>query len=123
MRCNLTLLEWDRVRLSSFPQTALTVDEVLPLARTSALEVATARSCTSAVMSATPADASAERIDAPDRVALPGLIDAHVHPMMTSADLASLQHEPVTLLAQRAEAVLEDMLRRGCTHRSRRVRC
>lgn len=57
----------------------------------------------------------AEHIDARDRVVMPGLIDAHVHPMMSSMDLGSLQHEPLTLLAQRAGAELEAMVRRGFT--------
>lgn len=57
----------------------------------------------------------AEVIDAADRVVMPGLLDAHVHPMLSSLDLAALNHEPVTLLAQRARVALEATLARGFT--------
>ena len=63
----------------------------------------------------TVASSGADSIDAADRVVMPGLIDAHVHPMLSSLDLGALDREPVTLLAQRAGAALESMLRRGFT--------
>ena len=61
------------------------------------------------------AAAGAETIDAADRVVMPGLIDAHVHPMISSLDIGSLAEEPLTLLAQRARGELEAILRRGFT--------
>ena len=57
----------------------------------------------------------AELLDAADRVVMPGLIDAHVHPMISSVHIGSLADEPITLLAQRARAALEETLRRGFT--------
>ena len=54
-------------------------------------------------------------IDAADRVVMPGLIDAHVHPMISSLDIGSLADEPLTLLAQRARFALEETVRRGFT--------
>ena len=61
------------------------------------------------------AAAGAEVIDARDRVVMPGLIDAHVHPMISSLDIGALGREPVTLLAQHARVALEAMLARGFT--------
>ena len=57
----------------------------------------------------------ADTIDVRDRVVMPGLIDAHVHPMLSSLDIGSLSGEPVTLLAQRAGVELEAIARRGFT--------
>jgi imidazolonepropionase-like amidohydrolase len=54
-------------------------------------------------------------IDAGGRTLMPGLIDAHVHCVITTMNLASLQHKPVTLVAHEARLVLEAMLRRGFT--------
>ena len=59
--------------------------------------------------------AGAELVDVADRVLMPGLIDAHVHPMLTSLDLASLADVHTTLLANRARRGLEDCARRGYT--------
>ena len=59
--------------------------------------------------------AGADSIDANDRCVMPGLLDAHVHPMISSLDIGSLADEPVTLIAQRARAELEAILRRGFT--------
>ena len=55
------------------------------------------------------------RIDAAGRTLMPGLIDAHVHAVLTTLDLAALEKRPVTLVAQEARLVLEAMLRRGFT--------
>jgi imidazolonepropionase-like amidohydrolase len=57
----------------------------------------------------------AEVIDAGGRTLLPGLIDAHVHAVITTMDLAAMERRPVTLVAQEARLVLEGMLRRGFT--------
>ncbi len=57
----------------------------------------------------------ARRIDAGGRTLMPGLIDAHVHAVLTTLDLAALEKRPVTLVAQEARLVLEAMLRRGFT--------
>ncbi|MEO2237321.1 MAG: amidohydrolase family protein, partial [Candidatus Poseidoniia archaeon] len=57
----------------------------------------------------------AVRIDGGGRTLMPGLIDAHVHCVITTMNLASLQHKPVTLVAHEARLVLEAMLRRGFT--------
>ncbi len=56
----------------------------------------------------------AER-DLGGRTVMPGLIDAHVHAMITTMDLAAMERKPVTLVAQEARGVLEAMLRRGFT--------
>lgn len=59
---------------------------------------------------------SADRvIDLRGRVLMPGLIDAHVHAVLTTLDLAALQHRPPSLVAQEARVSLEAMLRRGFT--------
>lgn len=46
---------------------------------------------------------------------MPGLIDAHVHPMISSLDIGSLANEPLTLVAQKARVELEAILQRGFT--------
>ena len=43
----------------------------------------------------------ARRIDAGGRVALPGLIDAHVHVVASSHDLAALSMQPMCSIAAR----------------------
>ncbi|HEX5541397.1 MAG TPA: amidohydrolase family protein [Micromonospora sp.] len=59
--------------------------------------------------------AGAEVIDARDRVVMPGLMDAHFHPMIPSMDVASLLDWPMTLLAHFAGRALESALARGFT--------
>jgi imidazolonepropionase-like amidohydrolase len=54
-------------------------------------------------------------IDAGGRTLMPGLIDAHVHAIVTSLDLNALAHRPATRLGIEAAAVLEGMLQRGFT--------
>ena len=57
----------------------------------------------------------ARRIDCRGRTLMPGLIDAHVHVVITTMDLATMERRPVTLVAQEARVVLEQMLQRGFT--------
>ena len=54
-------------------------------------------------------------LDLQGRVLMPGLIDAHVHAVITTMNLAALEQRPLTLVAQEARQVLEGMLRRGFT--------
>jgi imidazolonepropionase-like amidohydrolase len=53
--------------------------------------------------------------DAQGMTVVPGLIDAHVHVMASSPDLASLAQQPPSLLAAQASQVMRDMLLRGFT--------
>lgn len=55
------------------------------------------------------------RIAGRGRTLMPGLIDAHVHPTLTSMDLAGLGRSPIMVVAQQARRILERMLRRGFT--------
>jgi imidazolonepropionase-like amidohydrolase len=54
-------------------------------------------------------------IDLRGRTLMPGLIDAHVHAVITTMNLAAMAHKPVTLVAHEAARVLEGMLERGFT--------
>ncbi len=54
-------------------------------------------------------------IDAGGRTLMPGLIDAHVHPAITTMDLAAMARRPATRVGIEAKVVLERMLRRGFT--------
>jgi imidazolonepropionase-like amidohydrolase len=57
----------------------------------------------------------AETVDAGGRVVMPGLIDAHVHALAYTADLAGAAEESPYYVAARAGAVLRGMLDRGFT--------
>jgi len=57
----------------------------------------------------------AEVIDAGGRVALPGLIDAHVHVVAASHDLVSLAQQPPSLVSAQSSHIMRDMLMRGFT--------
>lgn len=57
----------------------------------------------------------AELIDAEGRAVLPGLIDAHVHVVAASHDLAALSLEPPSLVAAQSSRILREMLARGFT--------
>ena len=57
----------------------------------------------------------AETIDCQGRVMLPGLIDAHVHVVAASHDLASLGLVPPSLLTAEAARLMREMLHRGFT--------
>lgn len=57
----------------------------------------------------------AERIDAAGRVVLPGLIDAHVHVVAASHDLAGLSLQPPSLVGAMSAQIMREMLHRGFT--------
>jgi imidazolonepropionase-like amidohydrolase len=59
--------------------------------------------------------ADAQRIDGGGRVALPGLIDAHVHVVASSHDLVGLALKAPSLVVAESSAILRDMLLRGFT--------
>ena len=54
-------------------------------------------------------------VDVGGRTLMPGLIDAHAHPTITTMNLEVLLRKPVTLIMHEARRVLEDMLARGFT--------
>lgn len=60
-------------------------------------------------------DDAARVIDAGGRAVLPGLIDAHVHVVATSHDLAGLALQPASLVAAESGQLMAAMLRRGFT--------
>ena len=57
----------------------------------------------------------ARRIEGGGRVALPGLIDAHVHVTASSHDLMGLALQPPSLITAESSRILRDMLMRGFT--------
>ncbi len=57
----------------------------------------------------------AQHIDGGGRVALPGLIDAHVHVTAASHDLTRLALQPPSLITAESSRILHDMLQRGFT--------
>lgn len=57
----------------------------------------------------------ARRVDCQGRVLMPGLIDAHVHAVITTMDLAAMERRPASLVAQEARRILEGMAQRGFT--------
>lgn len=58
---------------------------------------------------------TARRIDGGGRVALPGLIDAHVHVTATMHDLMGQALKPPSLVVAESSRILRDMLQRGFT--------
>ena len=54
-------------------------------------------------------------IDAEGRALLPGLIDAHVHVVAASHDLAGLALQPASLVGAEASRIMREMLQRGFT--------
>ncbi|MCC2613878.1 amidohydrolase family protein [Neorhizobium sp. Rsf11] len=59
--------------------------------------------------------ASAERIDLSGKILMPGLIDAHVHVVASTADLGRNGQLPDTLVTVRAFKLMGEMLNRGFT--------
>jgi imidazolonepropionase-like amidohydrolase len=57
----------------------------------------------------------AVRIDIGKRTLMPGLIDAHVHIFLSEVNLTALESVPLTLLAARGIASMQNMLMRGFT--------
>jgi imidazolonepropionase-like amidohydrolase len=67
-------------------------------------------------VSATPiASASAEHVDLGGRTLMPGLIDAHIHLVLTEVNIRLLSDVPVTLLAAKGSVGARAMLMRGFT--------
>ena len=60
-------------------------------------------------------DADVMVLDAEGRTLMPGLIDAHVHPSITTLNLASMVHRQASWIAIETKFILESMLRRGFT--------
>jgi imidazolonepropionase-like amidohydrolase len=59
--------------------------------------------------------ATAIRIDCGGRTLMPGLIDAHIHLVLTEVNLALLSDLPLTLVAARGAVAMRAMLMRGFT--------
>ncbi len=57
----------------------------------------------------------AQTLDLRGRTLMPGLTDAHVHVLAVSADLGELIAMPASLIAAKAQHLLEEMLMRGFT--------
>ena len=58
---------------------------------------------------------SAHRIDLGTRTLMPGLIDAHIHLVLTEVNLQMLADVPLTLLAAKGSVAMRAMLERGFT--------
>ena len=58
---------------------------------------------------------TAQRIDLGGRTLMPGLIDAHIHVVLTEVNLHLLSGVPLTLLAAKGSAQMHAMLMRGFT--------
>jgi imidazolonepropionase-like amidohydrolase len=59
--------------------------------------------------------AGAQRIDIGSRTLMPGLIDAHIHLVLTEVNLQMLADVPLTLLAAKGSVAMRAMLERGFT--------
>jgi imidazolonepropionase-like amidohydrolase len=59
--------------------------------------------------------AGATRIDLRGRTLMPGLIDAHIHVVLTEVNLRLLSDVPLTLLAAKGSVAMRAMLHRGFT--------
>jgi imidazolonepropionase-like amidohydrolase len=58
---------------------------------------------------------TAQRIDLGGRTLMPGLIDAHIHVVLTEVNIRLLSDQPLTLMAAKASASMRAMLMRGFT--------
>src|SRR4051812_37600478 len=58
---------------------------------------------------------SATRIDLRGRTLMPGLIDCHIHVVLTEVNLRLLADVPLTLLAAKGSVAMRAMLHRGFT--------
>lgn len=58
---------------------------------------------------------SAAAVDLRGKTLMPGLIDAHVHVLLTTMDLASMNRKPAMLVAHEAAPIMKRMLHRGFT--------
>ena len=58
---------------------------------------------------------NAQRIDIGGRTLMPGLIDAHIHVVLTEVNLQLLADVPLTLLAAKGSVAMRAMLERGFT--------
>jgi imidazolonepropionase-like amidohydrolase len=54
-------------------------------------------------------------IDCGKRTLMPGLIDSHVHVVLSEVSLPRLEHVPLTLMTARAAVLMRNMLERGFT--------
>jgi imidazolonepropionase-like amidohydrolase len=61
------------------------------------------------------ADSDIVVLDAEGRTMMPGLIDAHVHPSLTTLDLVAMVRRQASWVAIETKFILEAMLRRGFT--------
>src|ERR1044071_4044187 len=61
------------------------------------------------------ASAGATRIDLRGRTLMPGLIDAHIHVVLTEVNLRLLADVPLTLLSAKGSVAMRAMLMRGFT--------
>lgn len=58
---------------------------------------------------------AAEVLDCGGRIVMPGLIDSHVHVMLSEVNLRNLEAVPLTLATARAAVLMRGMLNRGFT--------
>ena len=57
----------------------------------------------------------ANLIDCGKRTLMPGLIDSHVHVVLSEVSLPRLENVPLTLMTARAAVLMRNMLERGFT--------